>query len=371
MIQDIKHIDRGYRRGAIMGLTVAEAFILIAFLLLLLFAFWQWEIQREKEESSADVQTFMQLPREQREMVLKSIDDGSMVAFFILRERGVEIDALMRFDGPAEKWRFIDKDEEERILEAVADLPEDVQRDLADLVEADTVLPALEQMAALQELVKAGQSIDLLKERIRHLEKLAAEQEDTAAQRALQGIEGRIRAEQEREQALTGALETELGELVARVGGQIDESGAIILPDSALFERGEADITPQLRRFLAEACNPWLAVLKESGVPISEIKIEGHASSEWRSDSSPRGAYLGNLGLSQRRSQAVLRECLGYVRDLEMLEWARRHLIAVGYSSVRPVMRDGKEDLAASRRVVFSVAPSRDALIRAIEDQIR
>jgi len=45
MIPDFKPIDRGYRRGAIMGLTVAEAFILIAFLLLLLFAFWQNEAQ--------------------------------------------------------------------------------------------------------------------------------------------------------------------------------------------------------------------------------------------------------------------------------------------------------------------------------------
>jgi len=158
---------------------------------------------------------------------------------------------------------------------------------------------------------------------------------------------------------------------VARIGGRIDTSGAIVLPDSVLFERGEAHITRQLHGFLAEACNPWLTVLKNSDVPISEIKIEGHASSEWRADPSLRGAYLGNLDLSQRRSQAVLRTCLDFVSDPEMLEWARKHLIAVGYSSVRPVIRNGKEDRTASRRVVFSVTPSRDALIQDIEEQIR
>jgi len=47
MPADIPHMDRSYRRGSFMGLTIAEAFILIAFTLLLLFAFWQWEAEKE------------------------------------------------------------------------------------------------------------------------------------------------------------------------------------------------------------------------------------------------------------------------------------------------------------------------------------
>lgn len=38
--------DRSYKRGAVMGLTVAEAFILLAFCLMLLFTWWQLDTER-------------------------------------------------------------------------------------------------------------------------------------------------------------------------------------------------------------------------------------------------------------------------------------------------------------------------------------
>ena len=167
-------------------------------------------------------------------------------------------------------------------------------------------------------------------------------------------------------------MKSELGGVVANIGGHIDDTGAIILPDRVLFDQGKANITPSLGKFLADACQPWLSTLRNSGVDIAEVKIEGHASSEWRSNSSPREAFLGNLDLSQRRSQAVLRTCLDFVRDAELLEWSRKHLIAVGYSSVRPVLgEDGQEDQASSRRVVFSATPNRQSLIEEIETEAK
>jgi outer membrane protein OmpA-like peptidoglycan-associated protein len=353
MTHDSTHTDRSYRRGAIMGLTIAEAFILIAFALLLLFAFWQWEVQKE---NTPEVQAFKALPLEQREIVLSSVNDGSMQAFVTLKEQGVDFATPASVESPQEKWRFIDKDDQLRLLDAMAALPEDAQRDLADMVEADQATAALEQFAALQELVKAGQSIETLKRTIAALESQSANQ-------TLQGIAGKIRAAGEQEAALVGAIKSELGELVASVGGKIDGDGAIILPGAALFEQGKANITPQLGRFLAQACGPWLTVLKNSGVAISEVKIEGHASSEWGNSQSLSVIYLENLNLSQLRSQAVLRTCLALIPDPDVLEWARDHLIAVGYSSVRPVMNNGQEDRVASRRVVLSAIPDRNALI--------
>ena len=46
-------------------------------------------------------------------------------------------------------------------------------------------------------------------------------------------------------------------------------------------------------------------------------------------------------------------------------------MIAVGYSSVRPVMRNGEEDRAASRRVVLSATQDRESLIEAIETEAK
>ena len=63
----------------------------------------------------------------------------------------------------------------------------------------------------------------------------------------------------------------------------------------------------------------------------------------------------------------MLRVCLDIVKDPEIREWARKHMIATGYSSVRQVMRNGDEDREASRRVVSTVTPDRESLIEAIE----
>jgi outer membrane protein OmpA-like peptidoglycan-associated protein len=80
---------------------------------------------------------------------------------------------------------------------------------------------------------------------------------------------------------------------------------------------------------------PWLQTLRQSGVDISELKIEGHASSEGPPGASPERAYLYNLDLSQRRAQNALRVCLNAVENAPVQAWARDHLTAVGYSSNR------------------------------------
>ena len=74
-MSDDNHSDRSYRRGAIMGLTLAEAFILIAFALLLLFAFWQWE---KAKENTPELQVINELPPEQKQLILALAENGSL-----------------------------------------------------------------------------------------------------------------------------------------------------------------------------------------------------------------------------------------------------------------------------------------------------
>ena len=166
-------------------------------------------------------------------------------------------------------------------------------------------------------------------------------------------------------------LRRTLGAEVARIGGRIEADGAIVLPDAVLFERGRARITERMRAFLEVACEPWLGVLMRSEAPVAGAQIEGHASSEWRRGASAGEAYVANLDLSQRRSQAVLRACLEVVGDPATERWARRHLVAVGYSSARPVLDAGAEDRVRSRRVVFSVALDDAALLRDVEEGVQ
>ena len=140
------------------------------------------------------------------------------------------------------------------------------------------------------------------------------------------------------------------------------------MPDKVLFTKGEAEIRPQLASFLKDFCPHWLSTLRksETKADIGEIRIEGHSSSEWISADTPQKAWVLNLDLSQRRAQAVLERCLGLVAGSALGDWARKKLTAVGYSSSRPVIANGGEDLRLSRRVVFGAEPSREKLLREI-----
>lgn len=338
IMASIHKSSRDYRRGAIMGLTMAEAFVLISFALLLLFAFWQLEAE---EKNTAEIVEFRGLKLADQQEFLKSLNDGSLDAFITLKDKGIDFSTPSDFDRPKDKWRFIDKDEVTRLVDSASKLPEDVQRDLADMVEANDAVEILKKMALLEELIKEGQT--------------------------LKDISWKIQNAENQELELVRALKTELGDTVSRIGGSIDDAGSIILPDRVLFAQGRAEVTPNLSEFLAEACQPWLSTLMSSGVDISDIQIEGHASSEWTLGATDTQAYLGNLDLSQRRSQAVLRSCLNFVTDSDLLVWTKKHLIAVGYSSARPILLDGTENKTASRRVVFSATPNKALLLKEIE----
>ncbi|MCE8472579.1 OmpA family protein, partial [Rhodovulum sulfidophilum] len=101
---------------------------------------------------------------------------------------------------------------------------------------------------------------------------------------------------------------------------------------------------------------------------ISDLKIEGHASSEGRLNQTPQQAYLYNLDLSQRRAQNALQVCLSSLTDPSVMNWARGRLSATGYSSARLIENeDGSENREASRRVEFSMAMNREKLL----DEIR
>lgn len=172
----------------------------------------------------------------------------------------------------------------------------------------------------------------------------------------------RIATAERHEAEVIATLEAVLGDRIRAAGGDIDARGTITLPQKVLFEAGSATIRDP--EFLRVFCTPWVETLRASGLDISELKIEGHASSEGQPRQSPAQAYLYNLDLSQRRASNALQTCLQGIRDPEVLDWARSHLAAVGYSSAH-LVRDaqGNEDREASRRVMFAMTVDRKRLL--------
>jgi hypothetical protein len=88
--------------------------------------------------------------------------------------------------------------------------------------------------------------------------------------------------------------------------------------------------------------------LASSGMNINEIRIEGHADST--------GEFMHNLKLSSDRAYAVYR-CIH--EDCGLSDSAKlfieKHMIAVGYSTAKPVIENNKVNIDNSRRVEFKI----------------
>jgi outer membrane protein OmpA-like peptidoglycan-associated protein len=342
--------SRQYRRGALLGMTIAEAFILIAFALLLLIAAWKTQADQELNR----YRQIENLTPEQVRVVAEMTEAGRLeeAAALAASENFETLAVLGEIASDVERWRFIDKDELVRILEGAQQMPEDLQRDLADLVELEDPRRIIELLAASERMP-----------------------ENQTMRERLVGMGAQIEAARAAEAELVSAMRERLGAVVEGMGGYIDDSGAIVLRDQVLFEGGRWDVTPRMRAFLREMCVPWMQVMMNSEVAVAGAQIEGHASSEWGFGASIQDAYLNNLNLSQLRAAAVLRECLVIVSEegipAAVENWARAHLRAVGFSSARPVLDgNGEEIPEQSRRVVFSIDFDQERLIRELEGEV-
>ena len=70
--------------------------------------------------------------------------------------------------------------------------------------------------------------------------------------------------------------------------------------------------------------------------------------------------------LSQARTRSVLFYILNMTRTNEEKDWLRKHIAAIGFSSSHLVMKNGREDPRASRRVTFRLLTNADQQIRRI-----
>ena len=151
------------------------------------------------------------------------------------------------------------------------------------------------------------------------------------------------------------ALLLRLTERFEEVGGDIsfdDATGAVRLGSDILFDEGEYDLTSDGEDALREFVPIYVDALlgdTELRLSVDRITFEGHTNSNYYAGGSAADGYLYNLNLSQQRAQAAVE----FVIEEELMpyEEARQLLSAVGYSSARPILADGVEDLDASRRL--------------------
>ena len=376
----------GYRRGTVMGLTVAEAFMLIAFVLLMLLGVWM--------ATARDRIVALETRLAEAERFSEAFTEEERAAALAHREQLAELGAdLQRLDGfrelkatgasptdavralqllPAlaegyspeqllDRARLLDAEMLETLAEAAVTLPPEARATLTDLAR----LEDFPDVAALiAERAPDGLAADLAE-----LDAYRATGRDPAAigllTETLGGVEEARLAGIAARDSLATAVARSAGPVVESLGGEVRGDGSIVFPDTLLFEAGSATITPDFDAALVRICRPWIEALHAQRQAISAVRIEGHASSEWTGAAASR-AFERNLDLSQARAASVFKRCLALAGDDAVAEWARTRMSAVGFSSSRPVLTGGAEDRAASRRVVFAI----DAAPPAMPDEV-
>jgi len=122
---------------------------------------------------------------------------------------------------------------------------------------------------------------------------------------------------------------------------------------TSLFEAGSTNLSPRFQEILQEFFPRYVAVLHRFEADLSEIRIEGHTSSEWIGARSEHEAWVQNMVLSQGRTLEVLVYSLDQITATPLYGWGRVMLLAGGRSSSQLVVRDGVELPEESRRVEF------------------
>lgn len=159
---------------------------------------------------------------------------------------------------------------------------------------------------------------------------------------------------------------------LAKWGAEIDQDLTVRFKEpEVLFDTGSSDIKPSFKAILDDFFPRYVAIMTSDKYKqsIQEIRVEGHTSSLWKSQTSDDDAYFKNMELSQARTRSTLQ----YVMAIPAIQadkgWLRKYLTANGLSSSKLItLEDGRENVARSQRVEFRVRTDADSQIANILD---
>lgn len=143
------------------------------------------------------------------------------------------------------------------------------------------------------------------------------------------------------------------------------------------FTQGDATVPRAFKSVLRDFFPRYVAILTKDDYrnEISEIRIEGHTSSEWLVKVTDHAAYMNNMELSQNRARNVLRYVLqiGDRNIIENREWLKKNLTANGLSSSQLILDwDGTRLLPAnSYDAVAKETGMSEWVVRQLHQQVR
>ena len=154
----------------------------------------------------------------------------------------------------------------------------------------------------------------------------------------------------------------------AKIDAQVDKmTGDIKISDLDLFEVGNYKLSPKGKAFLDKFAPIYINTIfaKETFVSnIESIIVQGHTDSQsYAGIKNPDEQYLRNMTLSLERANSVATYIFQTEYDKKYNEKLKKILVVEGKSYSEPVLVNGVEDYAKSRRVELRIkAKSLDIL---------
>jgi outer membrane protein OmpA-like peptidoglycan-associated protein len=144
------------------------------------------------------------------------------------------------------------------------------------------------------------------------------------------------------------------------IDAQIDRmTGDLIIPSTALFEINSYVLSPSGKTLLSKLAPIYINTLfknKELANDIESILIQGHTDSQtFAGVKSVDEQFVRNMDLSLKRANSVAEYILHTNYNKNNAEAFRKMIVVEGKSFNEPVLVDGKEDYAKSRRVELKI----------------
>ena len=158
------------------------------------------------------------------------------------------------------------------------------------------------------------------------------------------------------------------------IKAEVDKfSGTIKISDLELFELNSWELSEKGRQYMSKFVPVYLdTIMKNSDITdkISQIVIEGHTDSQaFAGAKTPEEKYYKNMDLSLKRASSVAQYIVysDYQGKKEYEKKLFNLLSVVGKGPSNPVIINGKEDFAKSRRVELKIVFKDKSVLDAIK----
>ena len=197
--------------------------------------------------------------------------------------------------------------------------------------------------------------------------------ENTNIKKQQQTVENIVTTYEESKENIYNDLYNEFENDIKSFNMEIDKDGTIRFKEpEVFFNKGESELKTEFKDILDSFFPRYINVIYTNyRDKVTEIRIEGHTSSEWEEGVDKKISYFKNMELSQDRTRNVL-EYVMNMKELNKYEdWLIDNITANGISYSHRIFNDNVEDKDASRRVEFRVITNSEETINNIIDNYK